>query len=119
MQIAVVYQGPASNYACTYVVSKALRERFEVRIVGPSITDILKSLEDATLYVQPGGGDDLNEAWMAIKDLADPLRLWVEKGGHYIGICMGAYLSCEFPPCGSAYFLVTQRNNTLIDRNLK
>jgi glutamine amidotransferase-like uncharacterized protein len=50
--------------------------------------------------VQPGGGDDLDGAWRAVKSFGGPLREWLHNGGRYLGICMGAYLAGEDPGWG-------------------
>jgi glutamine amidotransferase-like uncharacterized protein len=47
--------------------------------------------------VQPGGGDDFAAAWRSVKHYTQPLREFVRKGGHYLGICMGGYLAGSGP----------------------
>ncbi|WP_251269206.1 BPL-N domain-containing protein, partial [Enterobacter hormaechei] len=45
-------------------------------------------------YVQPGGGQDIDAAMAAVgEEGAAVIRRFVDAGGTYIGLCMGAYLA--------------------------
>ncbi len=59
-----------------------------------------ETLSSASLYVQPGGGDDLDAAWRAVRPFADTLRSWIRGGGHYLGFCMGGFLAGVDPGFG-------------------
>ncbi len=103
--LALVYRGPASSPGCPEAAAALLRgspERFRVRYCGPQgdVPVTAAALAAAQLYVQPGGGQDLDGAWRAIRPFADPLRAWLRGGGRYLGICMGAYLAGRDPGLG-------------------
>ena len=51
------------------------------------------TLETASLYAQPGGGDYLDSAWAAMQPYARAIRNWIRGGGHHIGFCMGGFLA--------------------------
>ncbi|WP_225881997.1 BPL-N domain-containing protein [Streptomyces aureocirculatus] len=56
------------------------------------------ALADAQLYVQPGGGADLEGTWRHLRASAGAVRDWVRDGGSYLGLCFGAYLAGRNPP---------------------
>ncbi|MFV0434828.1 MAG: BPL-N domain-containing protein [Leucobacter sp.] len=104
--VALVYRGPASCDGCAEAVAvilEASERDFIVRFVGPGEeADVTpETLARADLYVQPGGGDDVDEA---MRDLGLPatsaIRAYVEDGGRYLGFCMGAYLAGSDPGMG-------------------
>lgn len=97
--LALVYRGPAGCEGCSEALANALissRFRFRVMYVGPNERHQLtaKLLSKAAIYAQPGGGDDVAAAAAGIsKESAQALRHFISSGGHYLGICMGAYLA--------------------------
>jgi len=102
--IAVIYRGLATAEGCPEVCATALEGPYQIKYAGPAYSDILAALNDpsekAALYVQPGGGDNMEVGWNAVKDFSEGLKSWVQKGGHYIGICMGGYLAGTEPGFG-------------------
>ena len=102
---ALVYRGPASCEGCSESVGSILAQApFSFRVVycGPKeATPITaEQLEAATLYVQPGGGNNLTLAWSQMRPYAADIRRWVHGGGHYLGICLGGYLAGFDPGFG-------------------
>ncbi|CAD6547790.1 hypothetical protein LMG24235_04483 [Paraburkholderia sabiae] len=99
--VALVYRGPAACDGCPGAIAEVLARspwRFRVIYVGPA--EKLKispaALSHAALYVQPGGGQDIDGAAASIgKNSIDAVRQYVFNGGRYLGICMGAYLAGE------------------------
>jgi glutamine amidotransferase-like uncharacterized protein len=97
--VALVYRGPAACDGCPETIAQRLREsghKFRVIYVGPAeklkITPAV--LAGAALYVQPGGGQDIQGAAASIgKRSIEAVRHYVSNGGRYLGICMGAYLA--------------------------
>lgn len=103
--LALVYRGPASCDGCSESAAallKSLPNPFRVRYCGTEADAALsaRALEDARLYVQPGGGDDVDAAWSHLKDSAALIQDWVGDGGRYLGICMGGYLTDSDPGFG-------------------
>ncbi|MFS8045882.1 BPL-N domain-containing protein [Rhizobium sp. BR 314] len=96
--LALIYRGPAGCDGCSETVAEVLKgSRYDFRIeyVGPKDKPInADTLSRATLYIQPGGGDDVEAAAKDIgQDSVAAVRSFVQKGGRYLGICMGAYLA--------------------------
>ncbi|WP_244467452.1 BPL-N domain-containing protein [Nocardia vulneris] len=54
-------------------------------------------LAGAQLYVQPGGGSDLEATWRDLSGSAETIRDWVRDGGSYLGVCFGGYLAGRDP----------------------
>jgi len=100
--LALVYRGPAGCPGCSEAVAELLhssRWRFDVQYVGPNERLRLSAatLQDATLYAQPGGSGELSQAYRQLKKHAHDIRSYVSSGGRYLGICMGGYLAGRTP----------------------
>jgi glutamine amidotransferase-like uncharacterized protein len=99
--LALVYRGPASSPGIPEDTAAFLRtcsQRFRTAFCGPGRRDLPIStgtLAAASVFVQPGGGDDLPAAWESVKRYAHPLREFVRHGGRYLGLCMGGYLAAS------------------------
>lgn len=97
--LALVYRGPAACEGCAEAAADMLRQSdlpFEVHFIGPGADEELtaEALRSAVLYVQPGGGDDLEETLdKHMKQYRRVIRSYVRGGGRYLGICMGGYLA--------------------------
>ena len=104
--LAVVYRGPAACEGCPEAVASLLQEHggFNVEFIGPAEErDVTaEDLRVARLYAQPGGFDDVDVAMQQLGDEAtDAITDWVvERGGNYLGFCMGAYLAGSDPGMG-------------------
>lgn len=104
-RLALVYRGPASCEGCSESIGSILAGRpfaFRVAYCGPGQDRALtaEALARATVYVQPGGGNDLQLAWSQMRPYAATIRRWVRGGGHYLGICLGGYLAGFDPGFG-------------------
>ena len=101
--LALVYRGPASSPGIPEDTAAFLRtcgQRFRIAFCGPSehdspVTD--GTLAGASLFVQPGGGNDFTAAWESVKQYTPALRRFLRNGGHYLGLCMGGYLAGSGP----------------------
>jgi glutamine amidotransferase-like uncharacterized protein len=103
--LALIYRGPAACRGCAEVVAALLASapsRFRTLYCGPDerLSISTDTLANATLYVQPGGGDNLDAAWRAMHPYANTIRDWVHGGGHYAGFCMGGFLAGFDPGMG-------------------
>jgi hypothetical protein len=101
---ALVYRGPAALPGCAEAVAALLRRSpwgFDVDYVGPGGSRELRpeALAGVTLYAQPGGGG-LGPAWRRMRRHAGTIRSFVDRGGHYLGFCLGAYLAGASPGYG-------------------
>ncbi len=95
--LALIYRGPAAFKGCAEAVARLLQTAptpFRTVYCGPDEQMQLSAsaLETESLYAQPGGGDDLDLAWVAMRPHAGAIRNWI-RGGHYIGFCMGGFLA--------------------------
>lgn len=98
-ELALVYRGPGSLPGCPEAVADVLEQAgLRPRFVGPRERHHLSAdtLAGAALYAQPGGGE-LDEAWPHLRDHADDVRDFVDGGGLYLGVCLGAYLAGDDP----------------------
>ncbi|WMJ68029.1 BPL-N domain-containing protein [Stenotrophomonas sp. 24(2023)] len=94
-----VYRGEAGCPGCSEAVQAAIERqgpRYRVDFVGPDeavdVTEVTR--ERYVAYVQPGGGQDIQGAFAALGDAqAAAIGDFVEGGGRFIGLCMGAYLA--------------------------
>jgi hypothetical protein len=112
--LALVYRGAASCSASGGGCSEAwaamfqsCQPGFQVAFVGPKETLPLTQavLATATVYVQPGGNENLNGSggdWALILKELDPawIRDFVGKGGRYLGSCTGGYMAGTNPWAG-------------------
>lgn len=104
--LAVVYRGPAGCSGCSEAVAALIRRsplHFRVVYVGPHEQHPLTAaaLHGASLYAQPGGDGSAVQALRALGVRSvRAIRRFVAGGGHYLGICMGAYLAGSDPGMG-------------------
>jgi glutamine amidotransferase-like uncharacterized protein len=100
---ALVYCGPASSTGIPEDTAAFLRtcpQRFRIAFCGPARHDLpisAETLAAASVFVQPGGGNDLRAAWESVKRHTQALRGFVRSGAHYLGLCMGGYLAGSGP----------------------
>jgi glutamine amidotransferase-like uncharacterized protein len=103
--VALVYRGPASCQGCGESVAALLQTAptpFHIVYCGPreKVQVSAEALASASVYVQPGGGNNLKAAWSDVRSSAQDIRDWVHSGGHYLGFCMGGYLAGFDPGFG-------------------
>jgi hypothetical protein len=104
--VALVYRGPASCPGCSEAAAALIRLsplHFTVSYVGPGekLKITAASLRGAALYAQPGGDGSVRHGMTALGTAAAAtIRSYVAAGGHYLGICMGAYLAGSNPGMG-------------------
>ncbi|MBF0206910.1 MAG: hypothetical protein HQK53_08450 [Oligoflexia bacterium] len=93
---AVVYDGPGASKDCVEKLAYLLRRSgFRTQIAYPG--QISKALSRATILAIPGGEDEeeMRNALLKSKEY-DLIANFVSAGGHYIGVCAGAYLTGTF-----------------------
>jgi hypothetical protein len=101
--VALVYRGPASCPGCSEAVAALIRLsplHFRVSYAGPGekLKITAASLRGVALYAQPGGGGSVRRGMTALGPAAAAaIKSYVAAGGHYLGICMGAYLAGSNP----------------------
>ena len=91
--LALVYSGPGICAECDDDLIKAFRKAgFEARKISPGhFTD--KNLAKAAVVAIPGGDEEgvVKNAFHAGE--AERIKKYVESGGHYLGVCLGAYIA--------------------------
>ncbi|MEU7994094.1 BPL-N domain-containing protein [Micromonospora sp. NPDC049060] len=102
--LALVYRGPAACSGCAEAVAALLRAApggFRTEYCGPDERRQISrgTLAETAVYAQPGGGD-VGPAWRRLRDHAEEIRDFVHGGGHYLGVCLGAYLAAARPGFG-------------------
>jgi hypothetical protein len=104
--VALVYRGPASCQGCSEAAAALIRLsplHFRVSYAGPGekLKITAASLRGVALYAQPGGDGSVRQGMTALGPAAAAaIRSYVAAGGHYLGMCMGAYLAGSDPGMG-------------------
>ncbi|KAF0685795.1 Aste57867_22403 [Aphanomyces stellatus] len=100
---AVVFLNPKNeNPACSHDVATLLLQLGipDVRVtplerIHVELNAIPHDHLPAALYVQPGGGDDVDDSFAAYfqsnRKLKPAVQAFVAGGGAYLGVCLGAY----------------------------
>ena len=101
-ELALIYRGRASSLGIPADTATFLRtcspvSAWVLRTDHGDLPVNAATLARASLYVQPGGGNDFTAAWRSVKTYTGPLREFIHDGGRYLGICMGGYLAGSGP----------------------
>jgi len=114
--LAVVYKGPAGDGGS----AGAMLKSFGYDVVYFPGTDangkdlVLKNLlGSAKLYLQPGGGDVYMQGRNAVANYTTDIQNFVNNGGRYVGICMGAYLADNSLPDYPGYDILGKYVDTM------
>jgi glutamine amidotransferase-like uncharacterized protein len=96
-RIVVIFQSPTTCSDCASSLGEQMKKKgFEVKYVGPgeSTQSVLKN---ATMYMVPGGEDceASHHCWTASD--RDNIKRYVQNGGIYFGVCLGAYWAGDWP----------------------
>jgi glutamine amidotransferase-like uncharacterized protein len=91
--IALVYFGPGVCAGCPDDLASALtRAGYRVKKAFPThITP--DALEEAAIFAVPGGDEERDVMRALAPGEAEAIRQYVSSGGHYLGVCLGAYLA--------------------------
>jgi len=89
--IAIFVHDPVCEVECALAMEAAFQEHFTVKLFGiEDLTDHFLSTVDILAF--PGGIGDADEYDAIFTDEhIDIVRDYVQNGGKYLGICMGAY----------------------------
>ena len=96
--VAIFVHDPVCEVECALAMEAALENRFKVQLFGiEDLTDDYLSQVD--ILAVPGGIGDADEYDVIFNDThIDTVRSFINGGGKYLGVCMGAYWA------GSNYF---------------
>lgn len=83
---------------------------YDVRSIGENEVDKITAatMENVDLYIQPGG-PTIPVGWPYMAPHKDLIRQYVEDGGKYLGVCLGAYFFRNFYP-GQSFDLLPAGN---------
>lgn len=92
-QTALIYDGPGICDGCAEDAALMLREAgLDTRLIYASdLTD--STLSTAALLVVPGGTTNAEMRAGVTEAQMQTMRDYVFSGGHYLGICLGAYFA--------------------------
>jgi glutamine amidotransferase-like uncharacterized protein len=81
---------------------QACQPNVEIEYVGPDDAEDVTAatLARASIFVYPGGNDDLATDWEHVKSYKPALQAFVAGGGRYLGSCTGGYLAASNPWTG-------------------
>ncbi len=89
-KIAVFRHDPYCSRSCAEAVTAVLAVDHEVRDIGlTALTD--SGLSGFDLLVMPGGEGDVDRFPSLFKLRREIVQSFIQRGGAYLGICMGAY----------------------------
>jgi Biotin-protein ligase, N terminal len=88
--IALFLYDPKCSVQSGNGILKALEDDYHFKIFGKNILEN-NFFDDVDMVIVPGGFGDADTFDAAFKHNAKRVRKFVQKGGKYLGICMGAY----------------------------
>ena len=98
-KMAIFLHHPECSEDCVYALVHALSEKYQIRIFEESELDDPNFFINLDVIVFPGGiGDSDTYLNFFTRSRANRIADFIHGGGHYLGICMGAYWA------GSRYF---------------
>jgi phosphoribosylformylglycinamidine (FGAM) synthase-like amidotransferase family enzyme len=88
--IGLFHKHPHASAHCCVGMLKALSESFRVELLDVQECTY-RRMRSMQIVAFPGGVGEA-DAWSQIfHDVVGDVRLYVQKGGGYLGVCMGAY----------------------------
>ena len=98
-KMAIFLRHPECSEDCVYAIVHALSHEYQIRIFEESELDDPDFFNNLDVIVFPGGiGDSDSYLNFFTRTRANRIAHYIHGGGHYLGICMGAYWA------GSRYF---------------
>ena len=89
-RIGLFYKPPHAAADCCVAILKALTPDYDVDLLD--IADCTYArMRSLQIVAFPGGVGEADDWSQIFQDAAKDVRLFVQKGGAYLGICMGAY----------------------------
>ena len=98
-QMALFLHHPECSEDCVKAMVDVLSVKYNIKIFGEKELDDDSFFNDLDVIAFPGGiGDSDSYPDFFTRTRANRIARFLESGGHYLGICMGAYWA------GSRYF---------------
>lgn len=92
--IAIYEHPPIADPECVLALKKVLQVQYRVKILHHQ-TLVSENLKDVDCIAFPGGLENIDNFNILLKDKKELIQQFVNFGGAYLGICMGAYLADE------------------------
>jgi hypothetical protein len=97
-RIALFMEHPECSMQCVNGMIRSLQEKYEIKIVSREFYT-KENLKEFDVVAFPGGIGDADSYYTFFKRRhGNVVENFINSGGHYLGICMGAYWA------GSNYF---------------
>ena len=97
--IAIYLRHPECSIDCVNAITNALSSQYEIKTFVESELDNDNFFDNIDIIAFPGGiGDSDSYFNFFNRTRANRIAKFISNGGHYLGICMGAYWA------GSRYF---------------
>jgi glutamine amidotransferase-like uncharacterized protein len=91
-RLALFMRHPECSEDCAYAMVHALSSEYQVRIFTEEELDDDNFFDNLDVVAFPGGiGDSDSYHNFFTRTRANRIAQFISKGGHYLGICMGAY----------------------------
>jgi len=94
--LALFMRHPECSEDCAYAMVHALSSEYQIRIFNEKELDDDTFFEHLDVIAFPGGiGDSDSYPNFFTRRRANRIAKFISSGGHYLGICMGAYWAGE------------------------
>jgi glutamine amidotransferase-like uncharacterized protein len=94
--IALFLRHPECSQDCAYAMVHALSSEYQIRIFTEKELDDDNFFDNIDVIAFPGGiGDSDSYPNFFTRTRANRIARFLDSGGHYLGICMGAYWAGE------------------------
>lgn len=90
---------PMCSIDCSDAICDVLNHTglYEAKMIGPSSFPYIKftaeNIQDVDCLVMPGGWGDSDQFDKRLSTTKDFVKKYVERGGRYLGVCMGSYFA--------------------------
>ena len=91
-KIAIYVQKPIADQECAKALFDVCANKYQTFFLDHKTLN-KKNLSDVNCIAFPGGLGDADNFDFLLKDKKNLIKKYVQNGGKYLGICMGAYLA--------------------------
>lgn len=93
--IGIYVQDPISDTECAESLKTVLKSKYKIRFIKHSTLNA-KTLSNIDLLAFGGGLGDSDQFDTYLIDRKKVVKDYIENGGRYLGICMGAYFAGKY-----------------------
>jgi len=91
-RISLFMRHPECSKDCAYAMAHALSSNYQIRIVDENDFNNDSVFQDCDIFAVPGGIGDADTYFNFFnRSRGNRIESFLKQGGHYLGICMGAY----------------------------